>query len=139
MPFDNPPEPREPSREVQLLRLARDKIGSRHRWVQGKWTTSDGRLCLVMAIQEACSAIQKRQERRRMVRRLIRHLDRETPFQRRVMLCWLSARQRVVCFNDRRSTTYRDVMGLFHNAIERLEWSEMSEAMPADRSEYPSH
>ena len=132
MPFDNLPEP-EPSREVQLLRLARDSISNRSQWVQNKWKAPDGGMCMVMAIQSVCSTIKPR---RRMMRRLLRALDRETPLQRRVVLCWLSSRQRLVCYNDRRMTTHKDVMGLFHRAIERLEWRELREGVTT-RGLYP--
>lgn len=125
MPFDNLPE-REPSREVQLLLRARNRIGSRQRWVQGKWMTPDGRMCMVMAVQGVCADIKQRAERRRMIRRLLRRLDRETPLRRRIILCWLSSRQRLICYNDKRLTTHPQVLGVFHRAIERLEWQEMT-------------
>jgi len=126
MPFDNLPEPSQPSREVQLLRLARDSIGRQRFWTQGRWMTPDGRMCAVMAIRQVCTHCLDRTERRQMARRLIWLVQREMPLGRRIMMCWMTSRQRLIWFNDSRNTTHRQVMGLFNLAIERLEWREMS-------------
>ncbi len=75
----NPPEPIEPS-SAYLLRRARLMIETEERWVQGYYSTSDGRRCAMGALRAAARHSDPRRVRAR-AHYLLREVARERGFQ----------------------------------------------------------
>lgn len=115
MPLDNPH--RVPFSDVELLMDARDRIGIKSDWVQGRYQDGN-RHCVVAALSIVCGSPSfniANQTERRLARQLVVHLSSRLPFWTR--LRFFTARQRLMWFNDDPRTTHSDVMGLFDRAI----------------------
>lgn len=117
MPFDAPlgrGDP-DPDPDVRALRRAKSLINHPSRWLQQKFSI-DQEMCSVFAVQFACMSNRKRQKR------LLRVLANELPVHYRYLI-FMTSRQKVISFNDRRTTKHAAVMALFDRAIRRLESS----------------
>ena len=117
MPFDNP---QAPGGDLEILLNARAGISGKTSWVQGTYIDGDGR-CLVAALSLACGSSRfeaPNQTERRLARLLADQLPPEAPFWTRVRL--LSARHRLMFFNDYHRTTNEDVLAVFDRAITHL-------------------
>ncbi len=75
----NPPELIEPS-SAHLLRRARSLVETEERWVQGYYSTSDGRRCAMGALRAAARHSDPRRVRAR-AHHLLREVARERGFQ----------------------------------------------------------
>ena len=114
MPFDNPNQ--NPTGDIQLLWDARSKIEDKSCWVKGRY--SDGqRLCLVAALSLAAGS-RSFHAPNRLERRLARLVAGQLP---KTVAYWarfrfVTARQRLMWYNDEPSTTHRDVLSLLDRA-----------------------
>jgi hypothetical protein len=116
MPFDNPYH--SPIGTVEILLDVRDRIASQDKWVQGRFSHGD-RHCLVAALSLACGSrsfsIPNKAERQ-FARVLARQLPPETNWWLRLRL--VSARQRLMSFNDDAERCHGDVIALVDRTIE---------------------
>ena len=128
MPFDNPNQA--PIGDLEILADARNRVSIQSTWVQGSFLDGDRR-CLVAALSLACGsrslAIPNRTERR-LARMLANQLPSHAPFATRIRL--VSARQRLIFFNDGTRTCHEDVIALFDRAIDHLA-TEVQRYVPA--------
>lgn len=106
----NPPELLEPS-TAHLLRRARQLIEADEKWVQGYYSTSDGRRCAMGALRAAARHSDPRRVRAR-AHHLLREVARERGFQS------------VEGMNDR--CTHHQVLTAFDMAIRVAERSPRS-------------
>jgi hypothetical protein len=116
MPFDNPN--RAPIGDLEILLDTRDRIERREQWVQQHFEEGD-RHCLVGALSLACgspSFFAPNKLERRFARMLARRLPPEAPWWTRFKL--VSARRRLMSFNDDRQTRHEDVIALVDRTIE---------------------
>ncbi len=97
----NPPELLEPA-TAHLLRRARAMIESEEKWVQGYYSTSDGRRCAMGALRAAARHSDPRRVRAR-AHHLLREVARERGFQS------------VEGMNDR--CTHQQVLAAFDMAV----------------------
>jgi hypothetical protein len=117
MPFDNPHH--SPIGDVDLLLDARRLISDRRDWVQGRFQDGNRR-CLVAALSSV-SGSRDFDAANRVERRLTRLLARQLlsrPFWSRLRS--LTARRRLIWFNDDRRTKHEDVIALFDCTIDEL-------------------
>jgi hypothetical protein len=117
MPFDNPHH--SPIGDVDLLLDARRLISDRRDWVQGRFQEGNRR-CLVAALSSV-SGSRDFDAANRVERRLTRLLARQLPsrpFWSRLRS--LTARRRLIWFNDDRRTKHEDVIALFDCTIDEL-------------------
>jgi hypothetical protein len=115
MPFDIPTP--SPFGNVDILLDVRDRIASQDKWVQGRFSHGD-RHCLVAALSLACGSrsfsIPNKTERH-FARLLARQLPPETHWWLRLRL--VSARQRLMSFNDNPARCHGDVIALVDRTI----------------------
>jgi hypothetical protein len=116
MPFDSPHHA--PIGDLEILMDTRNRVSNQRKWVKGSFRDGD-RHCLVGALSLACGsrslAIPNRKERR-LARMLANQLPSHAPFCTRIRL--ISARQRLMWFNDDPRTCHQDVIALFDRAID---------------------
>jgi hypothetical protein len=115
MPFDNPHQT--PFGDIELLTDARNRISAREAWVQGGFRKKD-RYCLVGALSLTSGSRRfdkPNMTERRLARVLAAQLPSTGPFLTRVAL--ITARQRLILFNDSSTTSHEDVMALFDRTI----------------------
>lgn len=118
MPFDNPNSA--PIGDLEILLDTRDRIERREKWLQQHFENGD-RHCLVAALSLACgspSFFAPNKLERRLARKLARQLPREAPRWTRFRL--VSARRRLMSFNDDRQTRHEDVIALVDRTIQYL-------------------
>jgi hypothetical protein len=117
MPFDNPH--RTPFGDIERLREARYVISDRGDWVKGRFQDWNRR-CLVAALSSV-SGSRSFYSANRVERRLARLLATQLPsrvFWSR--MTFLTARQRLMLFNDDPRTRHEDISALFDRAIDDL-------------------
>ncbi len=118
MPFDNPNPA--PIGDLEILLDTRDRIESQERWLQRLFEDGD-RHCLVAALALACgspSFYAPNKVERRLARMLARQLPPEAPWWARSNL--VSARRRLMSFNDDRRTCHENVIALIDRTIEHM-------------------
>jgi hypothetical protein len=118
MPFDNPHHT--PIGDLEILMDARRRISVPSYWVQGHFRDGDRR-CLVAALSSASgspSVVTPNRTERRIARMLANQLPSHAPFWMTIRL--VSARQRLMCFNDDSRTCHEDVIALFDRTISHL-------------------
>jgi hypothetical protein len=119
MPFDNPPDGR--FSDADLLWAARGRIGHESGWVQGRYSDGD-RLCLVAALSIVAgsdSFDSPNRTERRLARLLADQLPDSVPLWARLKL--VTARRRLMWFNDSRHTKHQDVVALMTRTINRAD------------------
>ena len=118
MPFDNPP--RTPFGDIELLWEARSRISNRDHWVQGRFQDGD-RYCLI-AVLSLVSGSPSFDVGNRVEGRLTRLLSKELPSRFRfwARVRFLTAGERLICFNDDARTGHEDVIALFDRTIDHL-------------------
>jgi hypothetical protein len=117
MPFDNPPGT--PFGDIGLLWDARSRISSRDQWVQGRFEDGD-RHCLV-AVLSLVSDSPSFEVANRVERRLTRLVAKNLPSTSDIWAVkFITARWRLICFNDDPGTGHEDVMALFDRTINHL-------------------
>ncbi len=118
MPFDHPNPV--PIGDLEILLDTRDRIAHRGKWLQQHFEDGD-RHCLVAALSLACgspSFFAPNKLERRLARTLARQLPREAPWWTRFRL--VSARRRLMSFNDDRQTRHEDVIALVDRSVQSL-------------------
>lgn len=118
MPFDNLNQA--PTGDLEILMDARDRICGQDAWAQGRFKDR-GRLCLVAALSLASGSRnfeQPNRTERRLARMLVRQLPPDSPWWVRVRI--VSARRRLMLFNDDPRTSHGDVVALLDQAISVL-------------------
>jgi len=118
MPFDNPNPA--PIGDLEILLDARDRIGRREQWLQQQFENGD-RHCLVAALSLACGSpgfFAPNKLERRLARMLARQLPPEATLWTRIKL--VSARRRLMSFNDARQTRHDDVIALVDRAVRHV-------------------
>lgn len=115
MPFDNLNQA--PGGDLEILLHGRASISDKNSWIQGRYIDGDRR-CLVAALSQACGSgsfdMPNRTERR-LARLLAKQLPPEAPFWTRVR--FLSARHRLMSFNDCPRTAHEDVLSVYDRTI----------------------
>jgi hypothetical protein len=118
MPFDNSHQTS--FGDLDVLEDARSRICTEDRWMQRRFQT-DERLCAVAALSLAAGSrnfsLPNRTERR-LTRLLAAQIPPARPFFRRITL--VSARQRLIRYNDSPGTSHQEVIALFDGAIHHL-------------------
>lgn len=115
MPFDNSHE--EPFGDIELLRRAKGLINTPDKWTKHVFFNDRGGYCAVAALSLACTGLVDRRLTPQG-RRLASHLCRELPWRK--LLWFLTARAKLISFNDYGPTTHADMMHVFDRAIDRL-------------------
>lgn len=118
MPFDNPNPA--PIGDLEILLDTRDRIERRERWLQRLFEDGD-RHCLVAALSLACGSASfyaPNKLERRLARMLARQLPPEAPWWTRFKV--VSARRRLMSFNDDRRTGHENVIALIDRTIQHL-------------------
>ena len=117
VPFDNPHH--SPFGDLELLMEARSRISSRGNWIQGRFQDGN-RYCLIMALSTACGSrsVNLPNRTERSLARLLAANVPERGFWTRSKL--LSARRRLMWFNDDARTSHDDVMEVFDRTICQL-------------------
>jgi hypothetical protein len=127
MPFDNPHQTS--FGDLDVLEDARSRIFTQDRWIKRRFQI-DERLCVVAALSLAAGSrhfnMPNRTERR-LTRLLAVQIPPRKPFFKRITL--LSARQRLIKYNDSSGTGHPEVIAPFDRAIHHL----VSEAPDARR------
>jgi hypothetical protein len=127
MPFDNPHQTS--FGDLDVLEDARSRIFTQDRWIKRRFQV-DERLCVVAALSLAAGSrhfdLPNRTERR-LTRLLAAQIPPRKPFFKRITL--LSARQRLIKYNDSSGTGHPEVIAPFDRAIHHL----VSEAPDARR------
>jgi hypothetical protein len=118
MPFDNPHET--PFGDVELLMDARGRISDPNKWTKGRFRDGD-RHCLVAALSLAAGS-RNYTRPNRTERRLAGHLAEQFPPGRSILMriTFITARQRLIWFNDGSRTKHEDVMALFDRTVDHL-------------------
>ncbi len=118
MPLDNLTQA--PVGDLEILIDARSRISGQNSWVQGRFADGERR-CLVAALSQACESrsfsVPNKIERR-LARMLARQLPAEAPWRTKTRL--VSARRRLMAFNDCPRTARHDVLALFDRTIRDL-------------------
>ena len=118
MPFDNPYQT--PFGDLELLMGARSRISDPDNWTKGSF--SDGkRHCLVAALSLVAGS-RSYNFPNRTERRLVGLLANQLPPGRSFFtrITFISARQRLMWFNDGYRTKHDDVMALFDRTVDNL-------------------
>jgi hypothetical protein len=118
MPFDNPNQA--PIGDLEILVDVRGRISSQESWVQGRFRDGD-RHCLVAALSLASGSRnfeRPNRTERHLARLLAKELPPETPWWAKIRL--VSARQRLMAFNDDARTSHGDVVTLLDRTINNL-------------------
>ncbi len=118
MPFDNPYQA--PIGDLEILVDARARISGENCWVQHRFKDGD-RHCLVAALSLACgsrSFSTPNRTERRLARVLAKQLSPATSW--RTSFGLVSARYRLMSFNDHPRTNQEDVVALFDRTIRCL-------------------
>jgi hypothetical protein len=118
MPFDHPNSA--PIGDLGILLDTRDRIERREKWLQQHFEDGD-RHCLVAALSLACGSpgfFAPNRLERRLARVLARQLPRQVPWWMRFRL--VSARRRLMSFNDDRQTRHEDVIALVDRTVQSL-------------------
>jgi hypothetical protein len=128
MPFDNPHQTS--FGDLDVLEDARSRIFTEDRWIKQRFQV-DERLCVAAALSLAAGSrnfsLPNRTERR-LTRLLAAQTAPTRPFFKRITL--LSARQRLIRYNDSPGTSHQEVIALFDRAIRHLA-SEALACVPA--------
>jgi hypothetical protein len=128
MPFDNPHQTS--FGDLDVLEDARSRISTQDRWTKRRFQV-DERLCVVAALSLAAGSrnfsLPNRTERR-LTRLLAAQLPPTRPFFKRITL--VSARTRLIRYNDSSGTSHPEVIALFDQAIHHLA-SEALACVPA--------
>jgi hypothetical protein len=118
MPFDNPH--RTSFGDLDVLEDARSRICSEDRWMKRRFQVGE-RLCAVVALSLAAGSrhfnLPNRTERR-LTRLLAARIPPTRPLFKRIPL--VSARQRLIRYNDSSGTSHQEMMVLFDRAIHHL-------------------
>jgi hypothetical protein len=117
MPFDNPNQT--PFGDFELLLDGRGLISDRRDWVQGRFQDGNRR-CLVAALSSVSGSLSF-DSANRVERRLTRLLAKQLPsraFWARMR--FLTARQRLILFNDDPRTQHEDIIALFDRTIDNF-------------------
>ena len=118
MPFDNPHQTS--FGDLDVLEDARIRIFTQDRWVKRRFQVGE-RLCVVAALSLAARSrnfsLPNRTERR-LTRLLAAQIPPTRPFFRRITL--VSARQRLMRYNDSAGTGHPEVIALLDRAIHHL-------------------
>ena len=115
MPFDNPHDA--PADDLAILIDARDRIADRHAWIKRAFKKGD-RHCLVAALSLACGSHSfhaPNKTERRLAQMLAKQLPSKAPLWVKIRL--VSARTRLMRFNDDHLTSHEDVVALFDRTI----------------------
>jgi hypothetical protein len=118
MPFDHPNPA--PIGDLGILLDTRELIERRDRWLQRLFEDGD-RHCLVAALSLSCgspSFYAPNKLERRLARMLARQLPPEAPWWTTIKL--VSARRRLMSFNDDRRTCHENVIALIDRTIQQL-------------------
>src|SRR5262245_44808318 len=110
MPFDNPHQA--PVSDIEILVDARRRISGQNSWVKRRFQEGD-RHCLVGALSLACGNPdfnRATETERRLARLLVRQMSEKYWWTR---LSWVSARTRLIGFNDHPKTTHDDVLAVY--------------------------
>jgi hypothetical protein len=118
MPFDNPHQTS--FGDLDVLEDARSRIFTQDRWVKRRFQV-DERLCVVATLSLAAGSrhfdLPNRTERR-LTRLLAAQIPPTRPFFKRITL--VSARQRLIRYNDSSSTSHQEAIALFDRTIHHL-------------------
>ena len=112
MPFDNPHQT--PFGDLELLADARNRISDQNKWTKGRFKDGDHRYCLVASLSLACAShsfYMPNRTERWLAGMLAKHIPPSEPFWMKVR--FLTARRRLMSFNDDPRTCHADVMTLF--------------------------
>lgn len=118
MPFDHPNPA--PIGDLDILLNTRDRIERQERWLQKLFEEGD-RHCLVAALSLACrspSFYAPNRLERRLARMLARQIPPEAPWWARFGL--VSARRRLMSYNDDRRTRHENVIALIDRTVLHL-------------------
>ena len=118
MPFDHPNPA--PIGDLEILLETRDRIERRERWLQRLFEDGE-RHCLVASLSLACgspSFYAPNKVERRLARMLARQIPPEASWWTRFEL--VSARRRLMSFNDDRRTRHENVIALVDRTIQQL-------------------
>ena len=118
MPFDNPHQT--PVGDLELLMDARSRIVDQSTWLKRNYRHGE-RHCLVAVLSLAAGSRNfnfPSQTERRLTRHLAKQLPPKLPFF--IKTSFITARQRLMWFNDDARTSHQDVIALFDRTIEHL-------------------
>ena len=127
MPFDNPHQA--PVGDLHILLDARGRISDQTLWLKRSFKDGD-RHCLVGALSMACgsrSLNAPNRTERRLTRILAKNFPVVAPWWTSIRL--ITARRRLISWNDYPQTTHADVLALFDRTIAALA-GEVSDYVP---------
>jgi hypothetical protein len=116
MPFDNPHQTE--FNDIELLLDARNRLSNKDDWLQRRYQQGN-RFCLVAALSVAAGSQdfqRPNKTERRLARLVVAQLPDTVPSLVRLRL--ITARQRLMLFNDSPRTKHEDVVALVGRAID---------------------